>query len=94
MIQKVTRMDVHLRDSNLLKQYMTYKDWTIRELADLVGVSKTTIGDLRTGERSYCNPRVAKKIAKALDVPVEVLFLTKPSTVSRETCRPSKKKAA
>lgn len=94
MIKKVARMDVHLRDASLLASRMKYKDWTVRGLAQAVGVSKTTIGDLRSGERSYCQPDLAKRIAKVLDLAPEELFLTRISNVSREARGLEQKKAA
>ena len=58
-----------------LRQYMKYRDMSVRALADKVGVSHGTIGWLTGGRRTTTRPETAKAIAKALDCPVESLFV-------------------
>lgn len=67
-------LDVRLISHQALAQYMEYKGMTVRELALRAGVNRSTIGHLRSGERSTCTPAVARAIAKALDAPIDLLF--------------------
>ncbi|MDU2365926.1 MAG: helix-turn-helix transcriptional regulator [Klebsiella michiganensis] len=66
---------MQLISSQALRQYMTYRGYTVRSLADRVGVSHGTIGWLTSGRRSTTKPETAKAIAKALDCPVDALFV-------------------
>ena len=81
---------MHLRSADLLAEYMNYKGISVRELATRVGASRATIGHLRSGERTYCDPALAKKIAKVLDAPQSLLFLPRASNVSREISNPDR----
>jgi len=49
---------------------------TIRELAELVGVSKSKIHALLTGERVSVTPDVAARISEALGVHQRALFFS------------------
>lgn len=49
---------------------------TQRKLARIAEVSQTFISHLVTGKRVSCKPETAERIADALGVEVEVLFLT------------------
>lgn len=87
------RFDVKLISSAALAQYMKHRDMTVRELAAKVGCSHSTIGHLRTGERTYIRSEWAKAIEKALDAPRGSLFVVELSTVTRETSRKRKQAA-
>lgn len=84
---KVTewRFDVRLISSQALAQYMTYRDLSVRDLAERVGCSHSTIGHLRSGKRQFINERWAKAIEKSLDAPRGSLFVPQVSSVTRET---------
>lgn len=69
------RLDVRLISAAALRQYMTYRGLSVRSLAQKVGVSHGTIGWLTSGQRTTTKPKTAKAIAKALDCPVESLFV-------------------
>lgn len=84
MITTEWRVDTHLRSPAVLTKLMAHHDYTVRTLAKRVGCSRATIGHLRSGQRSYCNDKLAKLIARALDTPTDLLFEARPSTVSRE----------
>ena len=58
-----------------LRQYMGFRGLTVRTLAAKVGVSHGTIGWLTSGQRNTTKPETAKRIAKALDCPVDALFV-------------------
>lgn len=53
---------------------MVYRGMSVRDLATRVGAHRATIGHLRSGKRNYCDPTVARRIAKALDYPIDELF--------------------
>ena len=50
------------------------KDMSQRELANAAGISNAEISRLEAGKRKASSPAVLKAIAKALNVPVEVLL--------------------
>ena len=84
MVIEEVRIDVKVISHLLLAGLMESNGYSVRELAKRVGVSASTIGHLRSGERKYVKKEVAKKIAKALRVDQRVLFEAKTSTVYRE----------
>jgi len=47
---------------------------TVRSLADAVGVNRTTIGDLLTGDQERLSEAAANRIAGALACPFDELF--------------------
>ncbi|WP_375792564.1 helix-turn-helix domain-containing protein [Cutibacterium avidum] len=69
------RLDVRLISAQALRQYMTFRGYSIRSLADRVGVSHGTIGWLTSGRRDTTKPETVRAIAKALDCPVDALFV-------------------
>lgn len=69
------RLDVRLISAQALRQYMGFRGYSVRTLAAKVGVSHGTIGWLTSGQRSTTKPETAKRIAKALDCPVDALFV-------------------
>lgn len=73
-----------LKSTQMLREFMDYKDMNVRDLATAAGVSRATIGHLHSGARSTCRPETAKAIAKALAAPRDLLFEARSSNVSRE----------
>jgi len=78
------RLDMRLKDRQMLVQFMDYKDFSVRELADAAGVSRSLIGHLRSGHRNTCKVSNAKKIETALGAPLGLLFEPVASNVLRE----------
>ena len=66
---------MRLISASALRQYMSFRGYSVRSLAIKVGVSHGTIGWLTSGHRSTAKPTTAKAIAKALDCPVDALFV-------------------
>lgn len=66
----------------VLDQYMEFRDETNRSLAAKAGISPATISHLRSGARNSCRPATARKIAFALQVLPESLFLPEVTTDS------------
>lgn len=67
----------------VLDQYMEFRDETNRSLAKKAGISQATVGHLRSGARNSCRPATARKIAFALQVLPESLFVPEVTTVQR-----------
>ena len=78
------RLWMKVRDAGVLAQYMAYRGFTVRSLAEKVRVSHATIGHLRSGTRKAVKPPLAKAIAKALDAPEDLLFVPELSRVSQD----------
>lgn len=91
------RIDLKLVSKKLLIDYMNLRDMSVRGLAEEVQrelrkakykTSKTcshsTIGHLRSGERTTTSRDIAKAIAEVLNAPLESLFIIQISNVSRE----------
>lgn len=87
MITHAWRVDVLVRDHRLLAKMMDHHDLSVRQLADRVRYNRSSIGHLRSGKRTTCPDDLAKRIAKALDCPTDLLFETRTSIVSREVSR-------
>ena len=65
---------MRLISAQALRQYMEFRGHSVRSLAAKVGVAHGTIGWLTSGQRATTKASTAKKIAKALDCPVDALF--------------------
>lgn len=100
MIVQEGRHDVKLLSADMLVQLMEHNGFTVRSLAEAataqlrkdranIVCKRGTIGNLRSGYRDTCNPKVAKAIAKCLNVPVTALFVNRVSKVQRETRHPA-----
>lgn len=74
---------VELISTDALRQYMRYRGYSVKGLADRIGVSKAAIGHLHSGARKTIGPDIAKSIERALDAPIGSLFLPKVSTAAR-----------
>lgn len=83
-----------LMSPETLVMWMQFQGLTVRALAKKAGVSHSLIGFLRKGTRRSTSPETARAIAKALNCPVESLFVPEVSTVSREVAGPSRRRAA
>lgn len=68
------RLIVKLVSARTLRQYMKFRGYTVRSLADKAGVARGTIGWLTSGKRRTTSPETAIAISKALDCPVGALF--------------------
>ncbi len=69
------RLWMRLISYQVLDQYMEFRGETATSLAEKAGVSRQIIGFLRTGRRTSCRPATARKIASALKVLPESLFV-------------------
>lgn len=84
---------VKLTSADTLTALIAQRTLSYATLARYAGCSKGFVSHLTSGRRTTCTPQLAERIAEALQVPLELLFvpsvsLTKsqPSrTVARET---------
>ena len=79
-----TRTDWRTRGPGVLAGYMVMAGLTVRDLAALVGTSKTKIGALRSGADRTVSPELARKIARRLGVDPRHIFEPVSSIVHRE----------
>lgn len=71
-----------LRSADVLRAFMKQKNFSMQRLATYSGCSKSFIGFLANGDKTSCTDKLARNIAEALDVPVEVLFEQRTSATS------------
>lgn len=50
---------------------LTRRDWTIKQLSEVTGLSRNTLTAIKSGKS--CTESTAKSIAKALQLPLSVL---------------------
>lgn len=75
---------MQLRSPGALAEAMAYSRHTVRSLAAAVGVKHARIGHLRSGFRSTCDVDLAKRIAGAVKMPLDFLFVAEPSNDTRD----------
>lgn len=69
-----------LRSVDLLRGYIHLSGLTYRELAEKAGVSHGLLANLaRHGGRTSCSSQMAERVASALEVDVDLLFLSDPT---------------
>ena len=83
-------LDVRLRSPQALATYMEFRGLSVRELAARAGAHRSTVGHLRSGKRDTCAPVLARRIAKILDVPTDVLFAPRVLRIARHNASPRK----
>lgn len=71
-----------LLSAEVLKAHMKHKDFSTQRLATYAGCSKSMIGHLCSGYKTSCTEQLAREIARALDLPIEALFVQKTSAGS------------
>lgn len=80
---------MRLQSPETLAALMRQRDIGLGRLARYVGCSKGFMSHLTSGRRSTCAPVTATRIAEALDVPLEILFVPSVPVADR---RPAKQK--
>lgn len=74
-----------LASAATLTALMDQRDMSMGTLARYAGCSKGFISHLTSGRRRTCTPGLAERIAEALTVPVEVLFVPSTAITGRQT---------
>lgn len=73
---------MRLTSGKILRAFMDTKRLSNAEVAMSAGVGRTFISALVNERRTSCTPAVAKRIADRLEVPLDVLFVPRPSAGS------------
>lgn len=80
---------MRLASSDTLRALMAQKGFSHRRLARYCGLKGPGMIDhLVSGRRTSCTPKLAERIAEALDVPLSVLFVPSAPSVSRSGNKP------
>lgn len=74
---------MELISTDALRQYMKHRGYSVKRLADTIGVSKATVGHLHSGGRTTVGSDIAIAIEEALHAPSGSLFLSSVSPVAR-----------
>ncbi len=64
-----------LQSPETLRALMNQRGFSYDRLARYAGVSKSFISHLTAGRKTTCKPETAQRIAEALDIPLEILFV-------------------
>lgn len=81
---KTQRVDYRLISPDALASYMRFREETTRSLGEKVGCSHGTIHNYARGNVKFVPEKRAKALCRVLGVPLEVLFVPKASTVTRD----------
>lgn len=76
---------MRLQSSDTLKALMAQRGFSMQRLARYAGCSKSFVGHLASGHKTTCTPELAQRLAEALEVPLEILFVPSVSTGSRDS---------
>lgn len=66
---------MRVQSGETLRALMNQKNFSTARLGRYTDCSKSFIHRLCTGQKRSCSPRLAERIAEALDVPIEILFV-------------------
>ena len=73
-----------LQSGEILRAFMRQRGISERTLARYAGCSRGMIGHLLHERKTTCSPDLACKIAEALSVPLEALFVPRVPSSSRQ----------
>lgn len=73
---------MRLASADTLTALMAQRGLSMSTLGRYAGCSKGFISHLTSGRRRACTPELATRIAEALQVPVEILFVPSTSSTS------------
>lgn len=84
---------MRLTSRDTLRALMGQRDMGMARLARYSGCSKGFVSHLLSGRRTSCTPLLAGRIAEALDVPLNILFVPLPSSGTASIGVPSRMSA-
>jgi transcriptional regulator with XRE-family HTH domain len=85
---------MRLISKDILRIHMEYKGYSHERLARYAGCSRGFISHLTMGRKNSCSTALAQRIAEALDVPLEGLFVPNVPSAGRQTAKTRKEPAA
>lgn len=71
---------MRLQSPDTLRALMAQRHFSMERLARYSDCSKSFISHLTSGRKATCSPALAERLAEALEVPVEILFVPSTST--------------
>jgi len=78
---------MRLTSAQTLRALIDQRGFSYEQLARYAGCSKSFVSHLTSGRKNTCTPRLAVRIAEALSVPTEILFVASASAVSGRSVR-------
>lgn len=73
---------MRLTSPDTLRALINQRQFSYEQLARYAGCSKSFVSHLTSGRKNTCTPRLAERIAEALSVPRELIFVQSASAVS------------
>ncbi|WP_146843036.1 helix-turn-helix domain-containing protein [Cellulomonas composti] len=73
---------MRLTSPETLRALIRQRGFSYEQLARYAGCSKSFVSHLTSGRKSTCTPKLAVRLAEALAVPTEILFVASASAVS------------
>ena len=83
-----------LTSADTLRALMAQRGFSYEQMARYSGCSKSFISHLIAGRKTTCTPKLAERIAEALSVPQEILFVPSGSAVGGPNIRTREKVSA
>lgn len=83
---------MRLANPATLAALMQQRDMSYGTLGRYAGCSKGFVSHLTSGRRRTCTPQLAERIAEALSVPLEVLFVPSASITGCENTKNNREK--
>ena len=74
---------MRLQSADTLRALMVQRGFSLDRMARYSGCSKGFISHLLAGRKTTCTPELALRIAEAIDVPLDLLFVSSLSAPSR-----------
>lgn len=84
---------MRLQSPDTLRALMAQRNFSMERLARYSGCSKSFVSHLTSGRKGTCSPELAERLAEALEVPLEILFVPTVSTPRRESVGDTRKSA-
>lgn len=84
---------MRLQSPDTLRALMAQRNFSMERLARYSGCSKSFVSHLTAGRKGTCTPELAGRIAEALEVPLEILFVPSVSSTHRDSVVYPTKKA-
>lgn len=84
---------MRLTSPDTLRALIRQRGFSYEQLARYAGCSKSFVSHLTSGRKTTCTPRLAVRIAEALAVPTEIIFVAAASAGSGRNIRPTTKAA-
>lgn len=78
---------MRLTSPDTLRALMAQRKLSYETLARYAGCSKSFISHLTSGRKNTCTPPLAERIAEALQVPLEIIFVPSASAVGGQNIR-------